>query len=121
MAGIPDNDILKRISTLCEERNWSLYRLAKESEIPYTSLSNMFARNTQPTVHTLGKICEGFGISMSTFFDTPLEKNPNTFVLSDKEKNIIEIYRSLNAPCRELMETYIQSLAVVTQKNKNKN
>ena len=121
MAGIPDNDILKRISTLCEERNWSLYRLAKESEIPYTRLSNMFARKTQPTVHTLGKLCEGFGISMSTYFDTPLAKNPNTFVLSDKEKNIIEIYRSLNAPCRELMETYIQSLAVVTQKNKNKN
>lgn len=118
MAGIPNNDILMRISVLCEERNWSLYRLAKESEIPYTSLSNMFVRNTQPTVHTLEKLCKGFGISMSSFFDTPIEKNPNTFVLSDDEKKIIETYRSLNAPCRELMETYMESLAVIAKKKK---
>jgi transcriptional regulator with XRE-family HTH domain len=120
MAGIPNNDILMRISTLCEERNWSLYRLAKESEIPYTSISNMFARNTQPTVHTLEKLCEGFGISMSTFFDTPVEKHPNTYVLSDNEKKIIDIYRSLNAPYRELMETYMESIAVMAQKGKGK-
>lgn len=117
MAGIPNNDVLLRISTLCRERDWSLYRLAKEAAIPYTSLSNMFARNTQPTIHTLEKMCAGFGISMSEFFDTPLKKDPNTFVLSENEKNLIEVYRSLNAPCRELMETYLQSLSVITNKS----
>lgn len=118
MAGIPDNDILKKIRTLCDERDWSLYRLAKESDIPYTSLSNMFSRNTQPTINTLSKICDGFGITMSSFFDTPLEKNPNTFVLSEQEKNIVEIYRSLNAPYKDLMETYLESISILSNKKK---
>ena len=31
-------DVLNRLRTLCNERNWSLYRLAKESGITYSTL-----------------------------------------------------------------------------------
>lgn len=63
-----DNPILKRIKILYMKKGWSVYRLAKESKIAYSSLNNMFLRNTQPTIYTLEKICCGLGISMSEFF-----------------------------------------------------
>lgn len=118
MASIPNNNILQRISALLEERNWTIYRLSKESDVPYTSISNMFARNTEPTIHTLSKICDGFGISLSTFFNTPLKRNPNTFVLNDDEKNLIEFYRCLDSPQRALFKNYLESLAAISAKQK---
>ena len=34
--------------------------LAKESDIPYSSLNSLFLKNNQPTLSTLEKICKGF-------------------------------------------------------------
>ena len=107
---IPENKTLQRIHQLCNERNWSLYRLAKEADVPYSSLSNMFSRNTQPTVSTLEKICSGFGISMIDFFNTPAIINPNCYVLNSDEKEIIDIYRSLPKRKKELLNAYMQGI-----------
>ena len=54
------NDTLMKIQKLMNERNWSLYKLAKESDIPYSSLNSLFLKNNQPTLSTLEKICKGF-------------------------------------------------------------
>lgn len=108
-----NNEILLKLEELLKERSWTLYRLAKESDVPYSSLSNMFARNTQPTISTLEKLCTGLGISMSTFFDTPLLTPPNTVVLTDEEKELIELYRELNTHDRELLFAYLHGLSRV--------
>ena len=50
------NDTLMKIQKLMNERNWSLYKLAKESDIPYSSLNSLFLKNNQPTLSTLEKI-----------------------------------------------------------------
>lgn len=63
-----DTDIIKHIEQLCEERGWSLYKLSKESGIPYSTLNNMIHRTNIPSIPTLQKICNGFGISLSDFF-----------------------------------------------------
>lgn len=39
-----ENDILNKIKTYMEYRNWTLYKLAKEADIPYTSLHSMFEK-----------------------------------------------------------------------------
>ncbi len=62
------NRVLQRIKSLMDERQWSLYKLAKESGIPYSSLNSLFQKNNQPTISTLERICNGFHITMSEFF-----------------------------------------------------
>lgn len=62
------NDVLNRIQTLLNEREWTLYRLAKESGITYSSLSSLFKKDNQPTISTLEKICTGLNISLNEFF-----------------------------------------------------
>ena len=63
-----DTDVIQHIQDLCKERNWSYYRLAKESDIPYSTLNNMISRTNIPTIPTLQKLCDGFGITLADFF-----------------------------------------------------
>lgn len=104
-----DNDILLKIKQCLTDRKWTIYKLAKESHIPYSSLNNIFLRNTEPTLSTLRKICDGFGITMSEFF------SDNTFMLQTEytaeEKELIELYQSLKRPEKKLLMIYANGLA----------
>ena len=64
-----NNDTLNRIEELLTSRNWSLYKLAQEADIPYGNLNNLFKRNNEPSISTIRKLCSGFNITVSEFFD----------------------------------------------------
>lgn len=61
-------DILERINQLREEKGWAMYKLAEESMITQSTLANMYARNTLPSITTLINICRGLGITPAQFF-----------------------------------------------------
>lgn len=90
------NKLLTKIQQLLDERNWSLYKLAKESNIPYSSLNSLFLKNNQPTVATLEKICDGFHITLSEFFseDTPYRRE--TPIITKEEQEILDAFRGLS-------------------------
>lgn len=70
------NYVLTRIRELLVQRNWTLYKLSQEACIPYSSLNSLFQKNNQPTIATLEKICMGFHISISQFFDQNIANTP---------------------------------------------
>ena len=57
-----------RIRELMAERQWSEYRLALESGLSQSTISNIFSRNTTPSIPTLESICKAFGITLAQFF-----------------------------------------------------
>lgn len=61
-------DTLQRLRQLLKERNWTVYRLAVNCDMPQSTLNNIFNRNTVPSIPTLETICKGFGITLSQFF-----------------------------------------------------
>lgn len=61
-------DAQKRIKQLSEERGWTDYRLAKESGLSHSTVTNMLNRNNAPTLPTLESVCKAFGITLSQFF-----------------------------------------------------
>lgn len=61
-------NILKKINKMRLEREWSVYRLSLESGVSQSTLTNMFNRETLPSITTLECICNAFGITMSEFF-----------------------------------------------------
>ena len=61
-------DTLQRLQQLLKERNWTVYRLAVNCDMPSSTLNNIFNRNTVPSIPTLETICKGFGITLSQFF-----------------------------------------------------
>ena len=76
-------DILKRIKELMKERGWSEYRLRIESGLPQSTLNNMFARETTPSIYTLEPICKAFGMTLSQFFG-----GTDAFYLNEEEKEL---------------------------------
>lgn len=61
-------DVLGRLRELLQERGWSEYRLAQVSGLNESTISNIYRRNTLPTIATLETICKAFGITLSQFF-----------------------------------------------------
>lgn len=109
-----ENPVLDKIRKHCEVRGISIYKLAKLSDIPYSSLNNIFVRNTQPTVPTLTKICSGLGMTLSQFFDDELFGQDSTCHydwLSPDEQFLVECYRSISKSDKKLLSAYAQGLA----------
>jgi len=61
-------DTNEKLNQILKERGWTTYRLSAESGLSHTTLANVFRRNTVPSITTLEKICNGFGITLSQFF-----------------------------------------------------
>ena len=61
-------DILERLNAMLKARDWTRYRLSKESGLTESTLANIFQRNAMPSLDTLERICAGFGITLSQFF-----------------------------------------------------
>lgn len=61
-------DTNDRLQKLLTARGWSQYKLAKNSGLSESTISNIYKRNTVPSIPTLTAICKGFGITLSQFF-----------------------------------------------------
>lgn len=61
-------DILAAITTYREARGWTEYQLAERSGLPQSTISSWYRKNMVPTVPSLEKICQAFGITLSQLF-----------------------------------------------------
>ena len=61
-------DVLQRILDERTRRGWNEYTLAQKSGLTQSTISTWYRRNLQPSVASIEKICDGFGISLSQFF-----------------------------------------------------
>lgn len=59
---------IQRVIELANERNLNISQLADICDISYTTLKNAEYRNTQLSVDTVERICQGLGITMVDFF-----------------------------------------------------
>lgn len=102
-----DYNVNARIKELCEERGFSYYELAKRSEIPYSTLNTMILKENQPSLSTLKKLCNGFGISLLQFFNT--EDTP--VALSDAQKECLALFDVLTPEEQALVIAYMKGLS----------
>lgn len=72
--------LVERINNLCKERRMSYYALSYESAVPMTTLMHIVDKTTvNPGVLTIGKLCDGLGITLKEFFDSPEFENLTRF------------------------------------------
>ena len=95
-------DAKKRIRELMQERNWTEYRLAIASDLSQSTISNIFNRNTTPSVSTLEAICKGFGITLAQFF-----AEGNMVELTNEQKQMFDSWSTLSVDQKKVLEELI--------------
>lgn len=100
----------QHIMEICKQRNLSIYRLAKMSDMPYSSLNNMIKHRHVPTIYNLIKICNGLNISLSQFF-AGIEDNVNNNVLSSEQQDVLSLWNLLDSKSKEFALIYMKGLA----------
>ena len=99
-------DAKVRIKQLMDERNISEYRLAKDSGLSQSTISNIFVRNTAPTIPTVEAICDGFGITLSQFF---CDENEEELVyLTNEQKELFDKWIALTPEQKAAIATLIE-------------
>ena len=85
-------DILATITQYRQARGWTEYQLAEKSGLPQSTISSWYRKNMIPTVPSLEKICNAFGITLSQLFATE-----DTLVsLTPSQQKLIEAWTKLN-------------------------
>lgn len=65
--------VANRIDEYLFSRGITLYKLAKDAELPIATLQNLYRGNTKsPTLAVIYKICIGLKISVSEFLESNL-------------------------------------------------
>lgn len=68
-----------RLTELMEERHLTAYRLSMLTGVSQTTIGHIrHRRNVAVNVRILFELCQGLGIELSEFFDSPLFRTENT-------------------------------------------
>lgn len=64
--------VKNRILQLLGEKKMSIHKLAIESAVAPSSIKNiLYGKSQNPGVVTIKMLCDGFGVTLIEFFDTP--------------------------------------------------
>ena len=98
--------IPKRVKELCSKHKVSKYRLAQLTDMSQTALGNIIKQESIPTIPTLERICDAFGISLAQFFAGD-GMRPD---LTDEQEEILETWDNLSADERRILVNFVRAL-----------
>ncbi|MBQ6907275.1 MAG: helix-turn-helix transcriptional regulator [Clostridia bacterium] len=94
-------DISNKLQNLLNKQGWTRYKLAKQSGVPESTLTNIFYRGTTPTISTLEEICKTLNITLSQFF-----AEDNLIEMTDELKEFYDVWICLSYDKRKnILET----------------
>ncbi len=99
-------DILTEIVKLREARGWSEYQLAEKAGLPQSTISSWYRKRAQPSVSSLEKICDTFGISMSYLF----AEEEYTIELTKSQKELLSAWGKMNNEQQDAFLSFLKRL-----------
>ena len=85
-------DVLARITESREARGWTEYQLAEKSGLPQSTISSWFRKGMMPTIPSLEKICNAFGITISQLF----AREDELVALTPAQRKLLETWSRLD-------------------------
>lgn len=98
-------DVLQRIKQLLTERDWTIYKLAEMSGVSSKCIYNFYNRNSIPTIETLEKISEAFGLTLSQFF-----ADGERIMLNNEQRELFSEWTKLTEEQRKAVMSIIKSM-----------
>lgn len=99
-------DILSVITGYREARGWTEYQLAERSGLPQSTISSWYRKNMIPTVPSLVKICDAFGITLSQLF----AEESDAVVLTASQRKLLERWSRLSSEQQEVVFQLIDKM-----------
>ncbi len=100
-------DILKKITEMRLEKGWTEYELAERSELTQSTISSWYRKNLIPSIPSLERICDAFGITLSQFFrdDETFSKN-----ITKEQMEILNRWSRLTKDQRKKLADFLDSI-----------
>ena len=98
-------DVLERISHYRKLKGWSEYQLSEKASIPQSTINSWNHKNFVPTISSLDKICNAFGITLSEFFS-----EDNSQALTPQQQALLDAVGHLEEDQLNKLITFIESL-----------
>lgn len=95
-----------RIMELCSKNGISRYQLSPRTGISQSALSDIVKKKNNPTLATIERICDAFGITIAQFF-TVDDNSPD---LSEDQAEILCIWNSLKTEEKKFIKTCMNSM-----------
>ena len=92
-------NILKTITEYRLKRGWTEYHLAELSEVPQSTISSWYRKNSVPSLSSLEKICKTFGVTISQF----LSENDDPVTLTKEQRKLLEHWAQLTPEQQEIL------------------
>ena len=99
-------DVLSVITEYRQARGWTEYQLAERSGLPQSTISSWYRKNMVPTIPSLEKICDAFGITISQLF----AENGDAVVLTKSQKRLLERWARLSEDQQEILFQLIDKM-----------
>lgn len=97
-------NIEKKIRKICEDRDISIAKLARDAGIPKTTIYSMMEREGSARLDNIQKICNATGITIEDFIDDKRDERVTRIIRKieklneqDREKMIIIINGAIEA------------------------
>ena len=99
-------NVLDRITQLRMEKGWTEYELAKNADMPQSTISNWYGKHQLPSILSLEKICKGFGVTLSYFFC----EGDEAIILTPEQKELLDQWVLLSDNQREKLKAMIDGM-----------
>lgn len=99
-------DILATIAKYRDDRGWTEYQLAEKSGLPQSTISSWYRKNMVPTVPSLEKICNAFGITLSQLF----ADEGSVVSLTESQKKLLEMWARLSEDQQDVIFMLIDKM-----------
>lgn len=98
--------ILEEITRLRLERNWSEYDLSKHAGLSQSTISTWYRKKQIPTIQTLNKLCDGFGITLSQFF----AEGKDAISLTPEQRKMLDSWSALNQQQQQIIMDLLKNM-----------
>ncbi len=99
-------NVLKRIEQMRLARKWSEYELGRRAGLPQTTINTWYRKQQTPTLYSLDKLSEAFGITLSELL---ADKN-DPVEITEMEKEMLQLFHSLRPNQKKYLLEFLESL-----------
>lgn len=90
-----------------KNKNWTEYQLAEQSGLTQSTISSWYRKQMLPTIPSLIKICDAFGITLSQFF---CDNEDQPVPLNDRQMALLTASSKLNAMQYDALLDFLEKL-----------